>query len=387
MLQTLLRIPMNLTVPLFGWNVPVFGVGILLVLWCVYTAWWVWRYRRIPRTIESQEKQQEYLKLHGTGKPLPKGDADTEFVSQLIFNGLIALAIVYLPRVLPVISIYGYGMALVCGFLAAAWLAGIRAQRQGIDPALVWDVGMVVLFSGVVGARLFYVAEHPAEFFGGGRNPIQVLVQLVNLPSGGLVLYGGVLLGIASYIGYCSWKGLSALKMADIVIPSIFVGEMFGRIGCFLNGCCYGAPTDLPWAVCFPPGSVPYAAEMELGLIARNAACSLPLHPAQIYSSLNAMTLAIITWHWFPHRSRDGSVLLLGWILYPITRFCLEMIRNDTPDYILFGIPLTIAQWVSIGMLIGAAFFAWFLAHRPKLDRQRLSPPFTPALNGANLQH
>ncbi len=360
MRQTLLQIPTNLTLPLFGQQIPIFGFGLLLGVWLGFCAWWAYQHFR-------------------------KRGFDSDLMGQMIFQAILAVLIWKLRVLTPVINIYGYGMAMVCGFLVAAWLAGIRAQREGIDPAVMWDVGMVVLFSGVIGARLFYIAEHPAEFFGGGRNLLQTLFQFVNLPSGGLVLYGGVLLGIGAFIWYCWNRKLSAVKVADILIPSIFVGEMFGRIGCFLNGCCYGDPTTLPWAVCFPPGSVPFASEVESGLIKSTAACSLPLHPAQIYSSLNAMVLAILTWNYFPHRSRDGSVLLLGWILYPIARFCLEMVRDDTPDYILMGIPLTIAQWVSIGMLIGAAGFAWFLSTRPKLERPRSVAAPVPALHAAKL--
>lgn len=353
MRQTLLEIPLNLTVSLFGHPVPIFGFGLLLGAWLGMCAWWTY---------------QHYRK-HGF---------DNDLVGQLVFQTILAFIIWQLPALTPSIKIYGYGMSMVCGFLVAAWLAGIRAQREGIEPAVMWDVGMVVLFSGVIGARLFFIAEHPADFFGGGRNLFQILFQFVNLPNGGLVLYGGVLLGIATYIFYCWKRKLSALKVADILIPSIFVGEMFGRIGCLLNGCCYGAPTALPWAIYFPPGSVPFQAELEAGLIAKDAVCTLPLHPTQIYSSLNAMVLAILTWNYFPHRSRNGSVLLLGWILYPMSRFCIEMVRNDTPPYVFFGIPLTIAQWVSIGMLIGAAAFAWFLSTRPKIEHPRPSSPPTP---------
>lgn len=361
MRQTLLRIPLDLTVNLFGMSIPIFGFGLLLLVWVGLSAFWAYR----------------HWKQRGN---------DPELQGQLMAAGVVSGLIMFLPWVIPAINIFGYGFAMVCGFLAAAWLAGIRAKRENMDPALMWDVGIVVLLSGVIGARLFFIAQNPADFFGRGQNLAQFLFSIVNLPQGGLVLYGGVILGIFTYIWYCRHRHLSALKIADIVIPSIFVGEMFGRIGCFLNGCCYGAQTNGWWAVYFPPGSVPYAAEVAQKLIPPTATCSLPLHPAQLYSSSIALVLAIITWNYYPHRSRNGSVLLLGWVLYPIARFCIELVRNDTPPEVHFGIALTNAQWVSICMLIGAAGFAWFLSRRPKLSETQHSSHLAPQ-NEPHPQH
>lgn len=348
MRQILFQIPLNLTVPLFGHPVHVFGFGLLLGIWLGLCASWAYRHYR------------QY-------------GFNNELGVQVGFNTMVALVLWQLPNLTPVINIYGYGAAMVCGFLAAAWLAGERAKREGIDPTVMWDIGMTVLMSGVIGARVFYIVKNPQNFFGANMSLQQSLFEIVNLTKGGLVLYGGVLLGIAAFIWHSHRLGLSALKLADILLPAIFVGEMFGRIGCFLNGCCYGDPTNLPWAVQFPPGSVPFIMEVQAGVLDPKASCSLPLHPAQIYSSINALILAIITWNYFPRRARDGSVLLLGWVLYPITRFCLEIVRGDTPGE--FGTSLTIAQWVSMAMLIGAAGFAAYLSTRPKLPQR---PPELP---------
>ena len=348
MRQILFKIPLNLTVPLFGHPVHVFGFGILLGIWLGLCASWA------------------YLHFRRRG-------FDSELQTQMVFQGFVSLIIWKLPSFIPEINIFGYGAAMVCGFLAAAWLAGERAKREGLDPAIMWDIGMTVLLSGVIGARVFFIVKNPQNFFGANLNLLQTLIEIVNLTKGGLVLYGGVLLGIATFIWHCHRLRLSALRLADILLPAIFVGEIFGRIGCFLNGCCYGDPTTMPWAVQFPPGSVPFVMEVQAGVLDPQASCSLPLHPAQIYSSINALILAIVTWNYYPRRGRDGSVLLLGWVLYPITRFCLEIVRGDTPGE--FGTSLTIAQWVSIAMLIGAAGFAVYLSTRSKLPHQ---PPELP---------
>ena len=378
MRQVLFQIPTNLTLPWFGGQFPVFGMGLLLGIWLGYCAWWAFKHIR-------------------------ERGFDAEIQGQLMFQTLVALVLWKLPAITDVIKIYGYGAAMVGGFLVAAWLAGERARREGIDPTLMWDIGMTVLFSGVIGARLFFIIENPGDFFGAGRSVLQVLMRIIDLPSGGLVLYGGVLMGIGAYIWHCRRLKMSALKLADILMPSIFVGEMFGRIGCFLNGCCYGDPANPDsiswlWAVTFPAGSVPFNAEVAAGVLDAKARCSLALHPAQIYSSLNAFVLALITWNYFPRRARDGAVLALGWILYPISRFCLEIVRGDTLAYpfghIVYralhwgsdaandvppafngGPDLTTSQWVSIAMLIGAIAFSVYLSYRP-----RLTPPATDKL-------
>ena len=346
MQSILYNLKLNQSLTLLGVQIPVFGLGLLLGIWVILCAWWGWR----------------HVRRYGF---------DGELQGQLMFEALVALVIWRLPSFFPEISIKGYGMAMGCGFLCASWLASERAKRERMDPKIIWDAGMIVLLSGLIGARLFFVIKNPSFFFGGGRTLGEVLFQILDISSGGLVLYGGVLLGIAAYIGYCRYAKVSALKLADILIPSIFVGEMFGRIGCFLNGCCYGDVTTLPWAVRFPPGSVPFKAQFDAKVILETAQCSLPLHPTQIYSSLCALVLAIITWNYFPRRSRDGGVLLLGWLLYPIVRFGLEIVRGDTPGE--FGTSWTIAQWVSLAMLLGAIGFGIFLSMQPRLP-PRLPP-------------
>lgn len=342
MQQVLLKIPTNTAISIAGMDIPLFGFGLLLGLWILLCAIWTL--------------------MHLRSHPV-----DGDLRSQLVFEVAVAAIIVQMPRLTPELNIFGYGAAMVCGFLVASWLAAQRAESEGIDPAVMWDIGMVVLFSGVVGARLFYIIKNPGQFFNGKRTFLETLFELVNLTNGGLVLYGGVLLGIAAYAYYCYRLKLSALRIADIVIPSIFVGEMFGRIGCFLNGCCYGDQTALPWAVQFPKDSLPYKVELANGLINAQATCSLPLHPTQLYSSLAAAALATITWYYFPRRTRHGDVLLLGWFLYPISRFCLEILRDDTPGEL--GTSLTIAQLVSIGMLLAAGIFWLFQSRQKPLNK------------------
>jgi len=344
MRQVLFRIPLDLTIPLAGNDLPVFGLGVLLAVWGALCLWW---------TIIHFRRQ----------------GFDTELQSQLIFEVIVAALIWKLPVLIPEIRIFGYGAAMVTGFLIAAYLASVRAKREGIEPGVIWDISMSVLLSGVIGARMFWVFQNAKAIFGANRTLKEVLFAIVNLPDGGLVLYGGVMLGIAAFALQCRRLKLSAFRVADILIPSIFVGEAFGRIGCFLNGCCYGDLSGWawPWAVQFPPSSPAFASQLKAGLITEAAKCSLPLLPTQIYSSLNALFLALLTWYYYPHRSRNGEVLLVGWLLYPIARFCLEIVR-DEPSGIL-GTWMTIAQEISILLFFTGLLFAYYLSTQPRLPR------------------
>jgi phosphatidylglycerol:prolipoprotein diacylglycerol transferase len=146
-------------------------------------------------------------------------------------------------------------------------------------------------------------------------------------------------------------------------MPSVFLGVAFGRLGCFLNGCCYGDRCELPWAVTFPLGSVPDMALVQRGFIAPDATHVFALHPTQIYSSLDGLVLFLLTSAYFHYRHRDGAVVALGALSYAVTRFAMEFLRGDEMGQ--FNTTLTISQWISIGIfLAGLVYLAW-LNRRP----------------------
>lgn len=337
MRQTLFRISFDASIPTPWGNIPLFGFGLLLVLLAAITV-----VRLIP-----------YVRKHGFD-----GTATERLITAVVFGAVLH----QLPNWVESLPVFGFGAMLLLGFLASGWLGGIRAQREGFSPELTWDVAMWVFIPGIIGARMFSVIENWSKYTQ-GKTPLETITALFNLPEGGLVLYGGVILGGISYFAYCRRKKISALYLADMIMPSIFVGEMFGRLGCFLNGCCFGDPTGLPWGVCFPVESFPFNQEVANGEILAQASCSLPLHPTQLYSSFNALTLALLTWFYFPFRRKDGEVLLLGWTIYPLTRICLEFLRDEPGK---FGTSFTIAQWVSVGMLAGALLFRLYLTRKPE---------------------
>ncbi|OQA02332.1 MAG: Prolipoprotein diacylglyceryl transferase [Planctomycetes bacterium ADurb.Bin412] len=143
------------------------------------------------------------------------------------------------------LSIKSYGFMMVLGFLAALLLARWRCKKQGENPAPIADFGLIALLAGVIGARLFHVfhnwsyyRDYPREIFA--------------IWSGGLEFLGGVILAAAAMVIYFRRKKLPLRTYLDILAPSLMLGLAFGRMGCFLNGCCFGAPTTVPWAITFP---------------------------------------------------------------------------------------------------------------------------------------
>jgi prolipoprotein diacylglyceryl transferase len=152
------------------------------------------------------------------------------------------------------IPIQSYGFMMMIGFLVAINLASRRARKSGADEEFVVNLGLLSLISGIVGARVFYIAHHWSQF-AGASNPI---VAMINLTAGGLEFYGGFLTAVAAVILYVRLKKRSLRWYLDILAPSIMIGLAFGRIGCFLNGCCWGAHTKSPIAVRFPYGSLAF---------------------------------------------------------------------------------------------------------------------------------
>jgi len=255
------------------------------------------------------------------------------------------------------IKIYGYGMMLVLAFLSSTWLAAWRARREKLNPELILDMAFWVFLLGLVGARLFY----SIQYWGRGINS---LLDVVQYWKGGIVYYGGILGGAIAFFGFHHFRPFPLRPYFDVLAPSIAVGTFFGRIGCFLNGCCYGDPCHLPWAVAFPPHSPPWERQTRLGIIPPDAEHSLPLHPTQLYSALDSLLLFFLLSAYYPLRRRDGEVLGVLILAYPISRFLIEYLRNDEGVFLL---GLTISQTISVALLLGAFAYWLWLARFPRV--------------------
>jgi phosphatidylglycerol:prolipoprotein diacylglycerol transferase len=270
------------------------------------------------------------------------------------------------------LPVYGFGAMLFLGFTVAAWSAARRGTHVGYPPELMWDVAIWLFIAGVIGCRIFYCIQYSQRVFFDYQNGEYVLKSLpalllsaVNLPDGGLVWYGGLFSGALVAWWICRQRKITFLQLGDVLVPSLFVGLAFGRVGCFLNGCCYGDRCTLPWGVRFPMGSVPDMALVLRGFLGADQDFSMRLHPTQLYSSITAAILFFLTNAYFYYRPRNGAVIALSAFTYAITRFTIEFLRDDEP--LQFGTPFTISQLISIVMFVFAIGFSIWLSRQPLL--------------------
>ncbi|HRA89569.1 MAG TPA: prolipoprotein diacylglyceryl transferase [Planctomycetaceae bacterium] len=271
-----------------------------------------------------------------------------------------------LPIVKSGIPVFGYGLMMFVGFSSATWLASRRVRAIGQPPEIIWDMMMWALIPGLIGARLTYLMQNWDTVFAGKKGG-DLLLAAIALWDGGIVFYGSVVGGIVGVVIFCRRRKISPLAMFDVIGPSMFVGEGFGRIGCFLYGCCFGRACNPSWAVQFPPDSLTFEILSKRGTIPPDAVATIPLHPTQLYSSFAAFVLAGILACYFRRRPFDGAVLALGWILYPINRFILETLRDDEPNR--WGTNFTFSQLMSMGLLISGIGAMYYFSRRGKLTK------------------
>jgi len=264
------------------------------------------------------------------------------------------------------IPVYAYGFMMMLGFLVALYVARVRAKSEGISPERITDLGIYTILAGIGGGRLFYVIQN----FGVYKDN---LIDILKIYQGGLVFYGGLIAAIIAIMSILRINKLPVLKTLDIIALSLAIGLVFGRIGCFLNGCCWGdiCNPNLLWAVQFPrtidvhnmiDGSPAFLYHLEEGLVNLSDKHSLPVHPTQLYSSLGNLAIFFILNAFFKYRRRDGEITMLFCILYPVMRFCMEILRADNPP--LFD-GLTISQ--NIGILIFTVAVTLFIIGRVRL--------------------
>ncbi len=254
------------------------------------------------------------------------------------------------------IKIFGYGMMLFFAFLGSTYLAAWRAEREKLDPELLKDLALWIFVGGLVGARLFYVIQ-----YWGDR--VRTFADIFRIWEGGIVLYGSIMGGTLAFFLYRLIRPFPLRPYLDVVAPSLALGIALGRLGCFLNGCCYGDPCDLPVAVAFPRESPPWKAQVILGMIPPTALKSLPVHPTQLYSAIDGFVLLILLSAYFPLRKRDGEVMALLMVTYPVTRFLIEYLRNDEGAYFA---GLTISQNISVLVFIWGLLFWNYLSRLPR---------------------
>jgi phosphatidylglycerol:prolipoprotein diacylglycerol transferase len=421
MLQTLFHIPLEVA------GLPVFGFGWLLIAWA----------------IGSLALLGALVRRYGFG-------AETK--SYLPLLGTIGLVIAFvLPNLCDEygLPIRGYGTMMLLAVVSGVSLAVYRAKRLGLDPEMIISLAFWLFLAGIAGARLFYIIEYWSEY----QRPTawETFKEVINFTKGGLVVFGSAIGAGLALAVFVYKHRLPGLALADLIAPSVMLGLALGRVGCFLNGCCYGGECDLPWKVQFPFGSPPYIEEVREGKLylhgleldyehpnssalitaiepgspASKAGLeagqriasiedlnkgasferltndgafrallgisgigaqfevavvgdpapkrvtlsaperSLPIHPAQLYSAVDALLLCLFLLAYYPYRRRDGEVFALMVTIHPIARFLQEIIRID--EKAVFNTGLSISQNISLLMLAAAIGLWIYLLQRPRV--------------------
>lgn len=455
MCQTLFTIPGEL------WGIPVFGVGWLLGLWAIggllTLGWQISRHGwgpeargslpvlvlsgaaivfLLPRLVEEPSSLGAGPPGWGAGSEARPGDASTAGETGAETTGAGARA--------PVggLPIRGYGVMLLVAVASAVGLSVYRAEREGLDPEMILSLAFWLFVAGILGARLFYIIEYWDKFM----QPTwgATLAMMANVAQGGLVVYGSLLAGGLALVVFVFKYRLPGLALADLIAPSVVLGMALGRLGCFLNGCCYGGISSVPWSVTFPWHSPPHQQQvfggdlyvhgllfegsgeaapviarvepdsaaalagleagqrvvgingrtvdsveraqlvlLELGTEGQRIAIrvagdpqakswliqgplprSRPVHPAQLYSFVDALLLCLFLLAYYPYRTRDGELTALTLTLHPISRFLLEIIRID--ESAVFSTPWSISQNISLALLAGAVVLWFYLARQPR---------------------
>jgi phosphatidylglycerol---prolipoprotein diacylglyceryl transferase len=224
-------------------------------------------------------------------------------------------------------SLHSYGLFIAAGFLLGIGLAVKEARRKGIPPEKILDLSFYIILSAILGSRLLFVLihyphylDHPLDFF--------------KVWEGGLVFYGGLILSFLTGLWYIRKLRLPFWGTADLLAPSIAIGQVFGRLGCFAAGCCFGQPTERPWGVTFHhPDSL--------------APTGVALHPTQLYEALAALLIFFILWFLKGRQKLPGRLFLYYLFLYGLSRWILEFYRGDYRGA-LFGSRWSDTQVISV---------------------------------------
>lgn len=245
------------------------------------------------------------------------------------------------------LPIRSFGMLVMLGVIVGAFWLGRALRRLAVGgPDTVSDLVTVAVLAGLLGARWLYLAIHPDSW----RGPI----SLIALWDGGIVSFGGFLGGALGVIWFARRKRLALPTLIDTMLPALFLGQVFGRIGCFLVGDDYGAPWDGPWAVAFP--------KPEGGLIP-DELVGVPLHPSQLYLSALNVVIFLVGAAVLARRRFAGQAGATVLLLYGVGRFLVEFTRGDDLARGFLG-PLSTGQWWSLATLVLAGVLWWRLSGR-----------------------
>ena len=254
------------------------------------------------------------------------------------------------------LTVYTYGLLLAAAYLLGLKLAMVRAEKIGLDGARILDLGIYIIISALIGAKLLLVVTDYKSFFTDPR-------ELLTLARSGGVFYGGLILAVIVALWYIRKVSLPLWTTCDVFAPGIALGHVIGRFGCLFAGCCFGKPTTKPWGITFTD---PFAAA-NVG-----TPLGVPLHPTQLYEAgAEFIILMVLLWTERKGRPFAGRTFWLYMLLYAISRFIIEFFRGDERGNV--GV-LSTSQFISVLLAPLAIVMLAYLARQvqtPVPERKR----------------
>lgn len=243
------------------------------------------------------------------------------------------------------ITVYGYGLMIAIGIIAALIMGEYRAKKQGLDADYIYGLTFVTVIVGFMGAKLLYALTEWEAFV---KDPIHTLIS-----GNGFVVFGGIIVGAFAMFTYCKLTKHEFLDYFDLMLPSVALAQGFGRIGCFLAGCCYGRETSCAIGITFHDS--PFAPN------------GVSLMPTQLMMSAGDFLLALALILYARRKHVKGQVGTLYLILYSIGRFIIEFYRNDYRGSI--G-PLSTSQFIGLIVAVISIGIFFFLGRRGQLNKE-----------------
>ncbi len=248
------------------------------------------------------------------------------------------------------LTLHTYGLFVAIGLVTGIIVTIPIGRSHGIDFQKIMDMGLIIIIAGIIGSRLAYVLINFSYY---KTN----LMDIVKLWNGGLVFSGGLIAVLLVMLWYARRISHSLWQIGDLWAPGAAIGQAIGRIGCFMAGCCYGRPTDMPWGVVFTDTRCLVPQDM----------LNISLHPTQIYSSLSGLIIFIILMILSAKKRFEGQVMLWFLILHSTGRLLVERFRGDDRGLILGG-AWTATQLLTVIILIGSIIMLFIL--KPRMEKQ-----------------
>jgi phosphatidylglycerol:prolipoprotein diacylglycerol transferase len=266
------------------------------------------------------------------------------------------------------VSFGAYRVFLTAAFVVGTLLCVRESRRPDSRAELSAAAGVWAFVGALVGARAFYILQYDPQ-------PFRHLWQAALLWVGGLVFYGGLVGGMVAVVVHLRLSRTPLAPALDIMAMYVPLGQAITRVGCFLNGCCYGTVCNLPWAVRFAPGSDAHIDEVNAGLIARDAWHTLALHPTQLYMAAGLLLISVILKRMLRRRPPPGTITSAYLMFYGILRFLIEFVRGDNAALVFH---LTLYQVMSIGLVAGAGAALLFRLRRTHPRACKTGPEESP---------